>query len=378
MSGGVLLEDVVVPEENGRPFGIDRLGVVMEGNPDDPAEAWGVLNPASARGRDGELFLFPRVVADNNLSRVGIARVLFDPAGDPAGVERMGYALEPTESYERNPHTAGCEDPRVTFVRDLDAYVMTYTAYGPVGPRIALAVSDDLLHWRRLGLAKFAMSRGTEFDFYYNKDALIFPELLPDPHGRPSVVLIHRPDYNLSWPGYGAFPVLPAGVTDERASMWLSYCPVERLGEGLDELVRFSDHRLLCTPEGPWQALKIGGGTPPVLTRHGWLTLFHGVSGQILEGVSVQPSVHYSAGALVLDRDDPTKILYRSPEPILEPSTQGETVGLVNNVVFPTALDVRDDDRIDVYYGMADSRIGAGRLVVPQTLPTCAEAQMVA
>ncbi len=365
-------------EQIEKPFGVARLGVIMTGDTQNPDEAWGVLNPACARGRDGELYLFPRVVAANNLSRVGIARVRFDEWGDPADVERLGYALEPTESYERNAQTAGCEDPRVTFIPELDRYVMTYTAYGPFGPRIGIAVSDDLFEWQRLGLAKFALSCGVEFDFYDNKDALIFPELLPDRRGRPSVVLIHRPDYSVSQAGGPRRRVLPRGVTEERPSMWLSYCPVDRLESDVENLTFFYDHQLVATPDGPWQSLKIGGGTAPVLTPHGWLTLFHGVSGQILEGVTIQSRVHYAAGAMVLGREDPTQVLYRSPEPILEPETSEEKHGLVNNVVFPTALDVREGGRIDVYYGMADSRIGVGKLLVPQSLPAVEEAEMVA
>ncbi|MBA2361918.1 MAG: glycosidase [Chloroflexia bacterium] len=370
-------EFVTVPDQRELPFHIERLGVVMDGDSSDPNESWGVLNPASARSRDGELYLFPRVVADKNLSRVGVARVLFDGGGDPCGVERLGYALEPTESYERNPRTGGCEDPRITFVRALDTYVMTYTAYGPLGPRIAMAISTDLMKWQRLGLVKFAMSQGTEFDFYHNKDAVVFPELLPDPQGRLSLVMIHRPDYNMSAPGHPSYPVLPDGITETRPSMWISYSPVERRGK-LRGLNFFHNHNLLATPDAEWQALKVGAGTPPVLTRHGWLLVFHGVSGQILEGVDLQPNVHYSAGAMILDRDDPRKILYRSSRPILAPTTTGETQGLVNNVVFPTAVDERNGECIDVYYGMADSRIGVGRLQVPEVLALQAQDEMVA
>jgi predicted GH43/DUF377 family glycosyl hydrolase len=352
------------------PFEIRRLGVIMEGDPRDPNEAWGVLNPACARGRDGELYLFPRVVADRNLSRVGVARVVFDSAGDPVGVRRMGYALEPEEPYERNSRTAGCEDPRVTFVEALDLYVMTYTAFGPLGPRIALAVSSDLLEWRKLGPVSFTSSHGVDFNLYHNKDALIFPELVRDPRGAPSLGLIHRPTYSTAGPGPdGQRPWLPSGVTEERPSMWLSYCPIERLTDGLEELTVYGDHRLLATPQHPWEALKIGGGAPPVLTPHGWLVLFHGVSGEVLRGVQLQPNVHYCGGALVLDREDPSRVLYRSPAPILSPATHDERVGLVSNVVFPTAVDERGDGRVDVYYGMADSRIGVGRLDTPAALP---------
>src|SRR3989304_4018719 len=136
------------------PFAHVRLGVVMRADLQAPHEVWGVLNPAVARGRDGELYLFPRVVAAGNYSRIGIARVRFDAAGLPMGVEWLGYALEPEQPYEKNPKTGGgVEDPRITFIDPLDCYVMAYTAYGPEGPRVALAVSHDFFDWRRLGPA---------------------------------------------------------------------------------------------------------------------------------------------------------------------------------------------------------------------------------
>src|SRR5947209_1433034 len=137
------------------PFAVERLGVVMQADPDDPREAWGVLNPACARSPSGELLLFPRLVAEANRSRIGIARVLFSEAGDPVSVERLGFALEPEEPYETNRITAGCEDPRISFIPELGVYLMAYVAYGPMGSRIAFAKSQDLIAWTRLGLAKF-------------------------------------------------------------------------------------------------------------------------------------------------------------------------------------------------------------------------------
>ena len=74
-------------------FQLRRLGLVMEPEPGNPLEAEGVLNPAAVRGSDGQLYLFPRLVGRDNHSRVGIARVLFNEAGDPVGVERLGIAL---------------------------------------------------------------------------------------------------------------------------------------------------------------------------------------------------------------------------------------------------------------------------------------------
>jgi hypothetical protein len=120
-----------------------RLGMIMKPEPGNPQEIEGVLNPAAARGPDGELYLFPRLAAKGNYSRIGIARVRFNAAGDPSGVERLGIALEPEADYERRPGGGGgCEDPRVTFVEPLQRYLMTYTAFSVRGPRIALATSS--------------------------------------------------------------------------------------------------------------------------------------------------------------------------------------------------------------------------------------------
>jgi predicted GH43/DUF377 family glycosyl hydrolase len=92
---------------------MERLGVVMEPEPDNPHEVEGVLNPAAARAPDGALYLFPRLVARGNLSRIGVSRVLFADDGNPVGVERIGIALEPAAEYDE----LGCEDPRITYLQ---------------------------------------------------------------------------------------------------------------------------------------------------------------------------------------------------------------------------------------------------------------------
>ena len=127
----------------------------------------------------------------------------------------------------------------------------------------------------------------------------------------------------------------------------------------------------LATPVAPWEQLKIGGGAPAVLTRHGWLVLYHGVS-ETSSSPGAVPKLRYSAGLLVLSEEAPEVVRYRSPEPVLAPELLQERQGTVANVVFPTAIDRRDDlgspDRFDVYYGMADSRIGVAKLFVPERL----------
>jgi predicted GH43/DUF377 family glycosyl hydrolase len=122
----------------------------------------------------------------------------------------------------------------------------------------------------------------------------------------------------------------------------------------------------------PWERLKIGGGTPPILTRHGWLIVYHGVSGA---GGPADAGCQlcYSAGLMVLSREHPQKLVYRSAQPVLTPELPQERSGTIANVVFPTGIDRREDlgtpDRFDVYYGMADDRIGVARLDLPEVLP---------
>lgn len=346
------------------PYQLHRLGVVMRGDPGNPDEAMGVLNPATARGPDGRLYLFARVVAEGNYSRIGVGEVQFDAYGEPASITRLGYALEPSESWERNLRTAGCEDPRVTFVEPLGIYVMTYTAYGPLGPRIALAYSTNLLAWQRIGPVQFSFmpEYHVDFNLYDNKDAYLFPKPVRDPHGELALAMIHRPSNMQGW--LQQMPVVPHGVAETRASMWISYCALARALHDPSELLLWRDHCLLATPERDWELLKIGGGTPPVLTSSGWLTIFHGVSGRILEASDRQPYVRYAAGVMVLDRDDPRRMIYRSVEPVLSPEADEEKEGIVPNVVFPTGIDVRDGRRADVYYGMADSCIGVARMML--------------
>ena len=145
-------------------------------------------------------------MARGNYSRIGIARVLFNQAGDPSGVERLGIALEPEAEYELRPEGGGCEDPRITFVEPLQRYVMTYTANSRNGPRIAVAISEDLFHWERLGLATFAAYRGIDFVHVDNKDASLFPVAIPNHPGKPQLGLLHRPLFPGTRPEETAVP----------------------------------------------------------------------------------------------------------------------------------------------------------------------------
>ena len=354
-------------------FRLQRLGQVMEPEPGNPLEAEGVLNPAAARGPDGELYLFPRLVAAGNYSRIGIARALFNGAGDPCGVERLGVVLEPEADYERRPDgSGGCEDPRITFVEPPGRYVMTYTALSAAGPRIALAISEDLFHWKRLGLAQFWREGDIDFGGVDDKDASLFPVAVPNPSGQAELAILHRPLFFGTRPEETARHLEPREVDLDRESIWISYSPMAPEGDGHYLLAQFTSHHRLAAPVSPWERLKIGGGTPPVLTRHGWLVVYHGVSevGGLGDGTR---QLCYSAGVMVLAKEHPRVVLYRSTEPVLVPVLPDERIGTIANVVFPTGIDRRDDlgppERFDVYYGMADDRIGVARLEVPDLLP---------
>ncbi|MEO8339177.1 MAG: glycosidase [Nitrospirota bacterium] len=359
-------------------FRMKRLGLLMEPEPGNPQEVEGTLNPAAVRGPDGELYLFPRLVAKGNYSRIGIARVKFNEAGDPSGVERLGLALEPEADYERLPGgCGGCEDPRVTYVEPLGHYVMTYAALSSNGPRIALAMSEDLFRWERIGLARFEAFQGIDFVHVDNKDASVFPIAIPNHAGKLQLAMLHRPLFPGTRPEETACEGESRVVDREHESIWISYCPMPPKSFAAHHPGLFNSHHRLATPISPWERLKIGGGTPPILCRHGWLVLYHGVS-KSAEPEKNGRQLCYSAGLMVLSKEHPQRILYRSPKPVLTPESPEELRGTIANVVFPTGIDRRDDlgtpDRFDIYYGMADSRIGVASLFIPKKLPIGAPA----
>lgn len=345
------------------PYALTRLGVVMSPETGNPHEAEGVLNPATGRDGDGRLFLFPRLVAERNVSRVGRAEVVVCD-GVPVGVRRDGVVLEPDRGWEHGSGHGGVEDPRITWIPSLGAHVMTYVAFGPLGPRPALAVSRDLDSWTRLGPVQFAYDDGqdTDLNLFPNKDVVWFPEVVPDPDGVPSYAVLHRPMWDMSFCRPDERPPLPHGTTDDRPSIWISYVPADLAAEDLTALVRPRGHRLLAQPVADWERLKIGSGPAPIRVDEGWLLLYHGVSGEINGSVfEPQSDVHYAAGAMILDAGDPSRVLARTARPLLSPETGDETTGQVANVVFPTAIE-RIADRTYVFYGMADSKIGVARL----------------
>ncbi|HXT36768.1 MAG TPA: glycosidase [Chloroflexota bacterium] len=354
-------------EREAVPFQLRRLGIVMHTDPARPEEARGVLNPGVARDRERTLWMFPRTVDQHDRSRIIRARVRLNSQGDPVCVTREGVALEPSEPYELRPteQAGGCEDPRVTSIEALNLYVMTYCAWGMVGARLALACSTDLQSWERLGLVDFAPHVDplyrVNFDDYYNKDGVLFPAPVNGPDGMKAIALLHRPVYG---------DHIPNGITDPRPAIWISYSPLEAARRNRAALRDMRRHHVLIEPESAWEDLYIGAGTPPVLTPYGWLVIYHGVQEHPVPPGDPRKPLRYSAGALILDTFDPRIVRYRSPRPILEPETDEELGGNVaGGAVFPTGIDDLGDGRMNVYYGMSDTRIGVARLQIPAHFP---------
>jgi beta-1,2-mannobiose phosphorylase / 1,2-beta-oligomannan phosphorylase len=243
-----------------------------------------------------------------------VSRIGYATSSDGLSFERKKeVALYPVADYEKH----GMEDPRLTSIDD--RIYVTYVVLsdrlknGPLAST-ALAVTDDFCSYERLGIIT---APGSD-----NKDVVLFPK----PKGyalSKKYLMLHRPS---KWIGH-LYDV-------SKPSIWLA--------EG-DSPTSFIDHTLLFKPEQPWEELKIGAGISPIKTKKGWVVIYHGVSSDRV----------YSAGAFLLDSNNPSKILGRTREPILTPEACYEKNGDVSNVVFPTGACVINNE-LYVYYGGAD------------------------
>ena len=219
------------------------------------------------------------------------------------------------EIYERY----GLEDPRITKMGD--EYFITYTAYGPFGPRAALGKTRDFSHFERIALV-------TEVD---NKDVVLFPEKINDTY-----FLIDR----------------PGGFGGKRGDIWIKESP---------DLLHWGRSRVLLSSQPGWGAHKLGISTPPIKTEKGWLCFYHGVR-------KTPAGNLYRIGAFLLDLDNPKKVLGNTPHFIFGPEEYYERVGDVPNVVFPCGIIVEDDQSIKLYYGAADTYIALAETTLPQVL----------
>ena len=281
------------------------------GNPMLSPERWpyavnAVMNAGAACVGD-ETVLLCRVEDRRGFSHLACAR-------SRDGMSNWVVDLEPALAFDgSHPEEEwGLEDPRVTYVEELGRWIITYTAFGPGGPGVSLAQTEDFRHFERLGLAL------TPED----KNGVLLPRRVDG-----DWVLFHRP------------------TSVHGADIWLSRSPdLERWGTPEQVLSRRAG--------GWWDSARIGMGAPPLETEHGWLVVYHGVRETVAGGL-------YRAGLALLDLEDPARVLRRSPEWVLGPQAPYEVTGDVPNVVFPCGL-VHDSaaDRLSLYYGAADTCIG--------------------
>ena len=177
-------------------------------------------------------------------------------------------------SSGRRPAATRCEDARVTYIREIDRYVMAYTAFGPHGARVAVAISRDAYVWKRLGLVRFPSEITNTVD---NKDAAFFPEPVLSPRGVPSFAFFHRPMRPETINGQTPTPIILSLPPSQREAMSLAFVPVDAVKCDVANLCEPTESLRVLEPGSDWGRLKNGAGTPPVRTRLGWMSVFHGV-----------------------------------------------------------------------------------------------------
>lgn len=196
----------------------------------------------------------------------------------------------------------GVEDARATFIDG--KYYINFTVVSQDSWATALAVTEDFKTVERKGIIFHPE----------NKDVVIFPEKINGKY-----IALHRPNNS----GFG------------KASIWYA--------ESLD-LLHWGNHNCIARPrDNRWESMKIGGGAPPIKTKEGWFIIYHGKGDKSL----------YSLFCMLLDLDDPSKVVKRAEEPLLIPTERYEKEGFFGNVVFSNGM-VEKDGKVFVYYGAAD------------------------
>jgi predicted GH43/DUF377 family glycosyl hydrolase len=288
-----------------------------------PYPANTVFNPGAAQV-DGETVLLLRVEDLRGISSLLVAR-----SADGIG----GWQLDEKPLLEPHPdhpeEVWGCEDPRLVYLPERAEWAITYTAYSRRGPLVSLAVTKDFREVRRLGPVMPPD----------DKDAALFPQRFD---GR--WIMIHR----------------PAQIRGP-ANIWISYSP---------DLRHWGDHDLLLEARDGawWDAQKIGLGPPPLATSTGWLIMYHGAH-------STASGPIYRVGLALLDLEHPEIILRRSDEWVMAPTSDYESVGDVDKVIFPNGWVLNEAaDRLCLYYGAGDSVVGLAEARFSEVMEYMAQA----
>lgn len=215
----------------------------------------------------------------------------------------------------------GIEDPRITPVDG--KYLLTYTGYSKYMPLVVLAETGDFVDVKMHG----PISEPS------NKDCSIFPEKINGYYWK-----VDRP------------------AAEDKRDIWISRSP---------DLIHWGKYKVLMRPEeGTWENDKIGASSNPVKTDKGWLMLYHGVRGFGISSL-------YKLGVVLLDSNEPWKVIGKSREPILSPDMNYERVGDVGNVVFSNGWIAEDDGRVKIYYSGADTNICLAETSIDYLLSVC-------
>ena len=266
----------------------------------DRWESKDVFNPAAWTDEDTVFLLYRAEDSTgigrwNGTSRIGLATssdgIHFDRRPEPV--------LEPTEPWEL---PGGCEDPRIVKIHD--TFYLTYTAYDGQQARLAMASSDDLIHWTKHGL------------------------VFPDSSWTKSGAIIPEPVNGKYWMYFGDTNIWIAHSTD--LINWTA----------LDEPV-------LRPREGMFDSRLVEPGPAPLITEQGILLLYNGADDDLV----------YRSGQALFDKNDPTSLIQRSEQSFLRPDAKLEKEGQIPNVVFIEGL-VQFRNTWFLYYGMGDSGIG--------------------
>lgn len=230
-------------------------------------------------------------------------------------------------------------DPRITELEGV--YYVTFAADVDGGCRLGVARTESFERFEFLGF-------GTDRDI---RNGVLFPERIGGKYLR-----LDRPNR-----------VQLAGGPTSGDEI--------RLSESSD-LVDWTPRDTVMRGRPHYWDERIGSGPPPVKTSHGWLHLYHGIA------THFGSANIYQAGVVVLNLDDPSRVVARSRNNILEPRELYEQVGQVPNVVFPSGMIVErydaagfaePDSRVLVYYGAADTCIGLATTTVRELLSCCDE-----
>ena len=210
----------------------------------------------------------------------------------------------------------GIEDCRVT---EIDGtFHLTYTMVSHLGVGVGLIQTIDWKIFDRKGMI-FPP---------HNKDCAVFSETLNGKY-----FALHRP----SSPALGGNYI------------WLAESP---------DLLHWGNHKCIATTRPMmWDSARIGAGAAPIKTSAGWLEIYHGANAEH----------RYCLGALLLDLDDPSKVIARSEHPIMEPTAPYELTGFFGNVVF-TNGHIVEGDTIRMYYGASDEVICGAEFSIKEIL----------